>query len=380
MKKKFISLGMAVMMLLGVTGCAMKTPATAGTIGGVEIPAGIYLLAQYNAYNAAASAATLATGETASDVKAVLKAECTGTIGDEEVTTNGKDYTARLTLRSLQYYAAVEAKFDELGGSLDDAATAEAAASADSMWESNGDLYTANGISKTSVERYLLNSQKAQACLDLLYGDAGANPVSETEYTDYVNGNCYFIDSMQLPLLDYSTYAFADETQKATIDGYADESIAMLDSYATAETAASDVYTSLYITAMNYLPSAFEALGSTLDTNQLTYYIGSQLYTPADLTNFDNADGTNTLTSALDAVGYGKWTKVDLGTSILVLRQDNALESYTLDELKSNFGLLDAMKSEDLQKDLYAQGASMEQNLNQSAMNTYSASKIKKSV
>ena len=131
MKQKFISLALAVMLLLGVTGCAMSTPASVGSVGGVDIPAGIYLLAQYNAYNTASGAAKLATGETASNVKAVLKAECTGTINGEEVTTDGADYVARLTLRSLQYYAAVEKKFDELGGTLDEAATAEAAKTAE---------------------------------------------------------------------------------------------------------------------------------------------------------------------------------------------------------------------------------------------------------
>ena len=42
MKQKFISLALAVMLLLGVTGCAMSTPASVGSIGGVDIPAGIY--------------------------------------------------------------------------------------------------------------------------------------------------------------------------------------------------------------------------------------------------------------------------------------------------------------------------------------------------
>ena len=56
MKQKFISLALAVMLLLGVTGCAMSTPASVGSIGGVDIPAGIYLLAQYNAYNTASGA------------------------------------------------------------------------------------------------------------------------------------------------------------------------------------------------------------------------------------------------------------------------------------------------------------------------------------
>ena len=161
-KTKLFSLGMAAAMLLALGGCAMSTPANVGSIGGVEIPAGVYLLAQYNSYNTASGLAKLATGETASDVKAVLKAECTGTINDEEVTTDGADYVSQLTTRAIEYYAAVEKEFDELGGTLDDAATAEAANSADSLWSSNGDLYTANGISKSTVETYLLNAQKAK--------------------------------------------------------------------------------------------------------------------------------------------------------------------------------------------------------------------------
>ena len=217
MKQKFISLALAVMLLLGVTGCAMSTPASVGSIGGVDIPAGIYLLAQYNAYNTASGAAKLATGETASNVKAVLKAECTGTINGEEVTTDGADYVARLTLRSLQYYAAVEKKFDELGGTLDETATAEAAKTADTQWENNSDLYAANGISKATLEKYQLNSKKADACLELIYGENGSSPVTEQEYADYINNDCYYLELVQLPLFDQSTYTFASDDQKAEV-------------------------------------------------------------------------------------------------------------------------------------------------------------------
>ena len=52
-KTKLFSLGMAAAMLLALGGCAMSTPANVGSIGGVEIPAGVYLLAQYNSYNTA---------------------------------------------------------------------------------------------------------------------------------------------------------------------------------------------------------------------------------------------------------------------------------------------------------------------------------------
>ena len=101
MKKKFISLGLALAMLLGVAGCNITTPATVGSIGGVEIPAGIYLLAQYNAYSTAASNADLATGETSNDVSAVLKADVTGTIefaDGREMAMPGDNVTIKVQL------------------------------------------------------------------------------------------------------------------------------------------------------------------------------------------------------------------------------------------------------------------------------------------
>lgn len=209
MKQKFISLALAVMLLLGVTGCAMSTPASVGSIGGVDIPAGIYLLAQYNAYNTASGAAKLATGETASNVKAVLKAECTGTINGEEVTTDGADYVARLTLRSLQYYAAVEKKFDELGGTLDEAATAEAAKTADTQWENNSDLYAANGHFQGNLGKVPAEQQKGR-CLpeaDLRRKRAAARspsrnmPITSTTIaTTWSWSSCRYLTRALIPL------------------------------------------------------------------------------------------------------------------------------------------------------------------------------------
>lgn len=372
MKQKFISLALAVMMLLGVTGCAVSTPASVGSIGGVDIPAGIYLLAQYNAYTTAASAATLATGETANDVKAVLKAECSGTIGDEEVTTDGADYVARLTLRSLQYYAAVEKKFDELGASLDDTATAEAAQSADSMWESNGDLYTANGISKTTLQNYLLNSKKAEACLDLIYGADGAEPVSEQEYADYINNECYYLELIQLPLFDQSSYVFASDDQKAQIEALAEQCRDSL-STATSESA-------LYAAAMTYVPQAFSALGTSVEATQALYYTGSGLFTPADLSSYNTSDGGNSITDAVKAAGTGNWTVADLGMSYMIVRSVDPMEKATVDELVERYNLLDAVKSDALQDEFYTEGAALENDLSSGAMNTYSASKIKRTV
>lgn len=382
MKKKFISLGLALAMLLGVAGCNITTPATVGSIGGVEIPAGIYLLAQYNAYSTAASNADLATGETANDVSAVLKASVTGTIGDEEVTTDGADYISRLTQRSIEYYAAVETMFDELGATLEDAATSEVAENADSTWESNGDVYEANGISKATYEAYLLNNQKAQVCLEYMYGDNGQQPVTEEEYETFLENDCRYIDSVYLPLMDTTTYSFASSEQAAAIDSLADECLTFLKSNAPASMDSTSAYVAMYQAANEYLPQVMEVLGTTdFDKSQSVYYCGSQLYTPsAALSSYDDGNGGNMLTDALDAAGYGEWVKIDLGTAIVLMRKVEPLEQGTVSSFKTQYGLLTELKGDDFTNELYANGAAMEHNLSESAMNTYKASNIKRSV
>lgn len=375
LRAKFLSLGMAMLLLLAASGCTITTPSSVGSIGNVEIPAGIYLLAQYNAYNTASSDADLATGESARDVKAVLRAECTGTIGDEEVTTDGADYIAQLTLRSLEYYAAVETMFDELGGVLDDAATSEAADTAASVWESNGDLYAANGISQATIEQYLLNNQKAQACLELLYGENGQTPVTEAEYTDYLQNECLYIDEVQLPLFDANTYAFADEEQAAEIQALAEECAATLNEWATAEQGRSERQVSMIEAASEYIPRTGEILGATMESAQALQYISSQLMTPDTLTSYGDS-----LTEAADAAGENTWFTYDTGMSVAVMCSVDPLEAYSLQELIEGYDLLRTMKGTEMDNQFYAEGAALAHNLDQSAMNTYKPGNIKTEV
>lgn len=376
-KTKLLSLGVAAAMLLALAGCNISTPSSVGTIGNVDIPAGVYLLAQYNAYNTASGLADLATGESASDVKAVLKAECTGTIGDEEVTATGAEYVEKLTMRAIEYYAAVETKFAELGATLEDAATSEVADNVESMWESNSDLYEANGIGKASLQAYLLNAQKAVTILDLLYGPQGTTPVSDEEYTDFINNSCYYIESVQIPLIDYSTYTMADDTQKEQIQQVAEQCLQQLQVEADGQTVSSSA---LYEAAATYVPQTMELLGATMeDASQAVYYAGSQLYTPDDLASY-GSDEYNNLTDPLDEAGMNEWTTIDLGTTILVARRVDPFKTYTVAQLTSMYDLLTALKGDDLQNQFYADGAALNHALDEGAMKTYSASKIKKNV
>lgn len=374
LKMKFLSLGLAVGMTLSFAGCAMSAPASVGSIGEVEIPAGIYLLAQYNAYNTAANVAELATGETASDVKAVLKAQCTGTIGDEEVTASGEEYVKQLTQRSLEYYAAVETKFNELGGTLSEEEIASAGASADSMWESSGDLYEKNGIGKDTLKNYLLNGTKADKLADLLYGEDGVSPLSDEELSAFVTDECYYIEAVEFPLLDYSTYSFATEEQAAEIEAVADSCLAELAAPATGETAQTSA---VYNAAMTYVPQAMSVLGSEMDAGTAIYYGMSQLALPDDLASYGSGE-TNSLTDPLDEAGEGKWVKIDLGMYYMVARKLDPLTALTLDDIKAQYDLVAELKGDEVEAQLYEEGAALPHSLNAGAMNTYSAGKIKK--
>ena len=124
MKKKLIALLAAVAMVFSLAACG-STPDSVGTIGTVDITSGLYLLAQYDAYQKAADLAT--SEQDATDVKAFLKQTIT-VDADSGETATVSDYVSQKTMENLETYAAIETRFEELGGQL----TAEEEAQADS--------------------------------------------------------------------------------------------------------------------------------------------------------------------------------------------------------------------------------------------------------
>ena len=77
-----------------MSGCTISAPDTVGSIGDFEITSGMYLLAQYGAYQQAAQLA--GSDQDASDVKAFLKETIT-TDSDSGETAVVSDYVAQTT-------------------------------------------------------------------------------------------------------------------------------------------------------------------------------------------------------------------------------------------------------------------------------------------
>ena len=91
MKKRIAALAACLALALTACGQQKQAPATVGTIGSVDIPGGVYQLAQFSAY---AEADSLTSEDN------VLKAK----LNMDGETVTGKAYIAAKTLEALERY------------------------------------------------------------------------------------------------------------------------------------------------------------------------------------------------------------------------------------------------------------------------------------
>ena len=212
MKKKLLALVCALALTVSLVGCALSTPDTVGKIGDFEVTSGLYLLAQYDAYQQAAQLAD--SEQDTSKVNSFLKATIT-TDADTGETAVVKDYVAQKTLETLQTLAAVDARFTELGGELTEEQKSAADSYAQQLMDNYGDAYTANGIGLETLKLFQQLQYKQTLLLDLVYGKDGETPVEDGELTEHLDSTMYEIGFITVPLYNTSTFAFASDDQKA---------------------------------------------------------------------------------------------------------------------------------------------------------------------
>lgn len=346
--KRFAALALAALMLAAMlAGCTFKAPETVGSVGGVNIPAGLYLLLQYNAYGRAA-------GQTTEED--VLKAALT--VDGEEMT--GLAFVQRETLSAVEQYAAVELLFDQLGGSLNEADLAYANAYAESIWSSSQEELAANGIGLVSLKLWMENTAKAGALLELGYGPDGAEPVSDAELTRFISENFARASYLALPLLDYSTYSMVDEEGDKQVTAIAEK--------IRAGRLAGEDWAAL---AAAHLPDAYALVNQSFDAATADTAAGSLLAPASQLTQYGE-QARDTLLAAKP----GDVVIVDTGLSRLVCELEEVLgEDVTLEDLRST--ALSEMKQDELDGKVAELGASLEHALDQSAMDRYSPKNIK---
>ena len=362
MKNKLIALLCALALVFSLVGCTLSTPDTVGKIGDYEIPSGLYLLAQYDAYQKAADLAS--SEQDASDVKGFLKATITPE-GEDAITV--RDYVARETLKNLETYAAVETRFAELGGELTEEETQQADSYAAQLMDQYGDTYKANGIGLETVQHFERILLKSNDLVTLVYGNGGETPVSDADLTEHLENNMVELAYYVVPLYNTSTYAFADDDQKAQMLSLAQTAV---DTYtANAPTDNTDLQLSAFTQAVSSaLPDLYAVLGGTADnTSPQTELLGSS-----------TLDSTFTQSGSADTIrnlAYGQAAAVQYSSyaMMLALRVD-PLSVASLDDLRDQ--VVTDMKTDELKTALSDYGASLENHLDTSAMNKLPMTKI----
>ena len=373
MKQKLLALVCALALVVSLAGCVISTPDTVGSLGDYEISSGLYLLAQYDAYQKAADLAS--SDQDAANVKAFLKQTIT-VDSDSGETATVSDYVARKTLENLQTYAATELRFDELGGQLTAEEEAQADSYASQLMEQYGDTYKANGIGLNTVQRFERILIKSSDLLELVYGVDGETPVSDADLTSHLENNMYELAYYTIPLYNTSTYASADEDQTSEMLDLVQDAVDQTNAYAASLTGLSDSdfssallgYFSSVVTSA--LPEVYAVLGSTYSSDSNAPSL--ELIGDSTVTSAFTAEGAADTIRGL-SIGQAAAVKYNSYALMAALRLD-PLSLKALDDLRGQ--VLNDMKGEELSEALTAYGASLEHNLSSSAMNRMPASKI----
>lgn len=365
MKKKLLALVCALVMIFSLASCGLSTPDTVGKVGDFEVSSGLYLLAQFSAYQQAAQLA--GKDQDTTDVKAFLKATIT-TDADSGETAVVQDYVADKTLDTLRTFAAIDARFAELGGELTAEQTQVADNYAQQLMDQYGSTYTANGIGLETLKAFERIQLKHTLLLTLVYGPDGESPVDDSDLTEHLDSQMYELAYVNIPLYNTSTFVFASDDQKAQMLQLAQAAAASCSE--TQDGSVSEQVSALHSAASAALPDIYAVLDSTPAEDAAS--VQTELLTESDLTGAFTQDGA---ADAVRGLVYGEAAAVQYNAaSIILMMRIDPLQVSTLDALRTQ--ILSDMKGDELEDAFTAYGSTLENDLSASAMNKMPASKI----
>ena len=185
--KKLAALSAACVMALSLTACGEDT-ATIGKIGGIDVPAGIYLYNSVGVYNEVS----------------MKKTEEQASVWD--VTVDGKTAEQYITDEALlrtKKFVAIEKKFDELGLTLTEKEKDYYIKSAESAYEQSKEAFIDSGISVDSLSKLVINDAKYAALFAAYYdAETGIEPIKASEINKYIKDNYARVEIVQVSLKD----------------------------------------------------------------------------------------------------------------------------------------------------------------------------------
>ncbi len=336
---KLVSLAVCGALVLALSGCTIKSPATVMNVDGTDISAGLYLTYQLEAYNSAASQVE--------DSSNVLGGEIDG--------VKASDWIHAETVKRAQKYVYVLKAYDEAGMTMSDEDLATLKDTVDSSYEQNSDWLTSNGIGKDSYYEYALSASRENALYEKY---AEKNTPTDSEIKAYMNETYCRVNTLYLPTTDTSYAALADDV----VAKIKDEAQSMVDAINGGKT-----YDEV---AADTLKAAFELGGREYAEDSLSSY-SSSTFVKKDSTSYSEA----VLKQLFDAKTDTAFIN-DEATAPTII---NKIANFETDEDFENYR--DSISSEmtytDFEDETEAAAQKLATTENSSAVKTYSPKKIK---
>lgn len=202
--KKITAVAAAAAVMSSMTACGENTTWGA-TIDGSDIPAGIFIYYLQSAYYSAQSKLNEENSASSDAVASADGTTTTAAVFSSQI--DGKDAKTWIydeATKSMQEYAAIEAKFTELGLTITADEKDAAKVYCDQTWDYAGEYYTKMGISEKSYTSIYLNSQKRDKVFKTIYSEGGEYAVSDDEIKTYLDENYAMINYIAMELKDGS--------------------------------------------------------------------------------------------------------------------------------------------------------------------------------
>lgn len=337
MKKtlRFVSLILVTVMLFSLTACMGRNEKYAVEVDGKQIPIGVYLYYQFNAYQEAYSLRA----DTNTDV---LKQK----IEDQDATV----WIHQKTIEYCRKKIATENEFERLGMTLSDNDLAYIDSMVTYILAYYSDIFAKNGIGEQSVRTACTTDQMTSALFYKYYGADGLEPVSDTELMNYYKDN-------------YSVaYMFG-----TSLSGLSEEEVK------TARDAANTAVESLK--AGKGIAETAQAMTKAIDPSaELDSTVTDDSY--RSIIGKNDTNYPETIRNQIFAAAADVPTIYDQDNYLLVfVRKDTASQTEVYESLKNT--ILQAIKGDEFSDRLKEMANALTVNENTAAVNYYSPKKIK---
>lgn len=194
--KKCLTAFIASAVMITCAGCTTGQSTThVLSVDGYDLKAGVYIYYQYVALEDAKRLALEENEELDTEDQEAL----------EKATIEGAPFLEWLnskTMSNCNEHIAVIKKFDELQLTLTEKEIEDAEDYVESVYDDPENMYYKNGIGEESFEEVILNTYKASAIFDAIYGEGGSENVQESTLKEHYIENNARVKYVSLDLHD----------------------------------------------------------------------------------------------------------------------------------------------------------------------------------